>query len=79
MKTTVSALGLTAAVVYVMSPWWMAEFDVRKAPEAPPLSAISVVSTATDSYVAQEAITDETFDVRPHYGVGTAHLIWRLS
>lgn len=59
------AVAAVVATPFLAAPFVGRDFDVHDAPEAPPLSAITIVSTASDVHVAYNTISDEPVDVRP--------------
>ena len=67
---TAFILAALGTAVFVIAPAKQ-DFDVRDAPEAPPLSALaSLVSTSTDGQIVQvDTMRDEGIDVRAHHVV----------
>lgn len=66
MKRLGLPAALAATALYSGSPFLFSDFDVRDAPEAPPLSAIASLIASSADGVVFDAVSDSPIDVRPH-------------
>jgi len=82
IRIVAPALATVIAAPYLSAPF-LPDFDVRHAPESPPLSAIpSSFATATDTgYETYNTVTDEQIDVGQHRVISSDLIFrrWRIG